>query len=114
MTLADVTYTEQDAVLIVDVRGEIDMSNADALRVALERRIGESIAGTVLDLSAIDYIDSTGIQFIFQVAARLQDRGQPLAVVVPDGSPAREALRYAGVLDQVRAFATAAEAVAGL
>ncbi len=114
MTVADVTYTEQDAVLIVDVRGEIDMSNADALRAALERRIGESMAGTVLDLSEIGYIDSTGIQFIFQVAERLHERGQRLAVVLPDGSPAREALRYAGVLDHVRAFATSSEAVAGL
>ncbi len=114
MTLADVTYTEQGQILLVDVRGEVDMSNADALRAAIERRIAESARGTVLDLTGLAYIDSTGIQLIFHLEARLHDRGQRLGVVLPEGSMAHDALRYAGVLGRVAVFETADGALAGL
>jgi anti-anti-sigma factor len=114
VTLADVVYAEHDQMLVVDVRGEVDMSNADELRAAIERRIAESLRGTVLDLSGLDYIDSTGIQLIFRLGARLDDRGQHLGIVLPAGSPAHDALRYAGVLERLRLFASLEDALAQL
>ena len=114
MTLADLTYTERGEVLVVDVRGEVDLSNAESLRAAIERRIAESLRGTILDLSELRYIDSTGIQLIFNLESRLHDRGQRLGVVLPEGSPARDALSYAGVLGRVPAFASADAALAEL
>lgn len=50
------------------VSGEIDMSNGDRLAEALE-----TVAGpVVLDLSAVDYIDSAGLNVLFAHADRLE------------------------------------------
>jgi anti-anti-sigma factor len=46
----------------------------------------------VLDLSGVGYLDSSGVQMIFELAERLDARQQRLAVVVPEGAPARRVL----------------------
>jgi len=99
VSVADVVSEEHDRVVIVTVRGEIDMSNADALRTELERHVENEALGAVVDLSAVDYIDSTGIQLLYQLSARLETRGQALRVVVGEGSVVADTLRYASALD---------------
>jgi anti-anti-sigma factor len=51
----------------------------------------------VLDLSAVEYLDSAGIYVIFGMRASLQARGQSLVLVIPPQSPVHDALRLSGV-----------------
>lgn len=74
--------------LVVALDGEIDLANADALRARLvdvaER---EAPACLVLDLRAVSYLDSAGVELLFRLGAEVTCA---LSVaVVPDSVPAR-------------------------
>jgi anti-anti-sigma factor len=85
--LADVHFEEHEGSLVARIRGEIDMSNVGELGLGLQNAVAQSAAGLVIDFSETEYLDSAGLQFIFDLGKRLRDRGQRLYLVVPDGSP---------------------------
>jgi anti-anti-sigma factor len=93
------------------VRGEVDAANADALREALELRVDQPARGVVLDLTDVRYIDSAGVQLLFRLRRRLEERSGTLHLVVPPGSPVEDTLRYADVLASLEPHATVDEAV---
>lgn len=97
MRLADLHLTAHKGAVIARLSGEIDMSNAAELRVAITESTPNYSRGVVLDLSAVDYIDSAGIQLLYWLAQNMRHRGQALRVVIPPHSAAHEALRLAGV-----------------
>ncbi|HWC86073.1 MAG TPA: STAS domain-containing protein [Solirubrobacteraceae bacterium] len=89
--LASVTRREEDGLIIAAVKGEIDASNA----THVGRELGDlsnRALGLVVDLSAVDYLDSTGIALLYELHIRLARRGQSLAVVAPAGGAPRRVL----------------------
>ncbi len=77
--------------------GEIDSSNAAELRLALSERLPSASSALVLDLSAVTYLDSSGIHLLFDLGRRLAARRQALRLVVPDGAPMRRVLELCAV-----------------
>lgn len=69
---------------IVEVKGEIDISNVDHLGSALEKASARSPKGFVVDASGISYVDAVGLRAIFATWRRLTTRGGVLALVVSD------------------------------
>jgi anti-anti-sigma factor len=112
MTLADVRFEEIGQSVIAHVTGEIDLSNAAALGRAIEDEMPNSILGLALDLTGVDYMDSAGIQLLFQLKENLRFRGQALALIVPFASAASDALRLAGVVARITTFETVDAALA--
>ena len=53
--------------------------------------------GLVLDLSAVTFLDSTGLRLVFRLARRLRDRQQSLRLVVPEGARISRVLSLSGV-----------------
>lgn len=86
-----------EAVPVARIEGEIDISNADDVRDALEQLVGNAAVGLVLDLSDVRYIDSAAVHLILRLASQLQKRRQKLHAVVP----ADEAVRHVLVLTAV-------------
>jgi anti-anti-sigma factor len=84
--LADPTVEVVDRVVIARVNGEIDMSNVGDLSASLVTQIPNDALGVALDLTALRYLDSAGIQMVYDLRERLQNRGQKLRLVVPPGS----------------------------
>jgi anti-sigma B factor antagonist len=99
--LADVDISVQETVVIARLAGEIDLSNARGLEEAIASSTPNHAMTVVVDLSALDYIDSAGIQLIYQLREQLSTRGQVLKLVIPPTSPAADALRMAGVMSQL-------------
>ena len=99
--LATLHATREDDTVFATVAGEVDPSNARALGRELTVSVPNDAMAVVLDLSEVTYLDSSGVQMIFEFSERLEGRQQRLAVVVPDGAPARK------VLDIVALDATA-------
>ena len=64
------THTEIGHCL-VEVRGDIDLSNVEALEAELGRLSNKAI---VLDLSQVEFIDLTGVALLFRTAGRLTVR----------------------------------------
>jgi anti-sigma B factor antagonist len=95
--LADVQFTHHDQIVVAGVTGEIDLSNTAGIeRVIAEAMTNEELA-LILDLSQVDYLDSAGIQLLYQLRERLRVRSQVLRLVIPASSPANHALKLAGI-----------------
>jgi anti-anti-sigma factor len=95
--LSQIEFEERDAALIGWLNGEVDGSNANELGRALLERLPTSAHGMVLEMSGVNYLDSAGVELIFQLARRLRDRRQRLRLIVPDGSPLRRVLAICDV-----------------
>jgi anti-anti-sigma factor len=90
--LAQIAVERQGDVFIAILTGEIDPSNARDLSRELTDAVPNAAMGVVLDLSAVQYLDSSGVQLLFELADRLAARQQRLAVAVPPDAPARRVL----------------------
>jgi anti-anti-sigma factor len=63
----------EDGVAVLDLAGDVSATAEQGLREAYELVEGEPVV--VLDFSAVDYINSTGIALIVGVLAQAQARG---------------------------------------
>ena len=95
--LADVQFEDHDGNPVARVRGEIDLSNVDLVGTTLQKSVEQEAAGLVVDFTDTRYLDSAGLQFIFDLGKRLRDRGQRLYLVVPESSPVQAVLGYVNV-----------------
>jgi stage II sporulation protein AA (anti-sigma F factor antagonist) len=114
LSLADVRFSDRGQALVATVTGEVDLSNAEGIRTAISEAIPNGKQAVILDLSQLDYLDSAGIQLIYQLREDLRARGQDLRLVIPPGSPATDALRLAGVQRHLETSATVDEALRDL
>jgi anti-anti-sigma factor len=96
MNLGDVQITLAQHALVARLTGEIDMSNAEEMGATVIGATPNEARGVVLDLSAVDYLDSAGIYVIYGMRASLQARGQSMILVMPEQSPVYDALRLSG------------------
>jgi anti-anti-sigma factor len=109
--LADVEFEPNDHAVVARVTGEVDLSNAENLGSALLDSMPNREHGLILDLSAVAYLDSAGIQLIYQLRERLRTRGQGLRLVIPASSPSHDALRLAGLTQHVEMADSVEEAI---
>src|SRR4051812_23106900 len=99
-----------DSGHLVIASGELDVAATPRLSTVL------AMAGTgagqrvVLDLVAVDFIDSTALGTILKAASQLEEGGHLLAVVVPDG-PVRRLLEMTNLTGRFRLFPTRAQAL---
>ncbi len=93
---AAVELVERGPLLRVRMTGEVDLSNAAELETAIVELMPNEAAGMVLDLSALSYLDSSGIRMLLTLVGRFAWRGQQLAIVSPPGSRVRNVLQLAG------------------
>ena len=112
MRLAELDVSRNDRVVIARVTGEIDMSNAEELRAAVSAAIPQDAVALVLDLTAVEYLDSAGIRLLYRLRDDVQARRQRLQVVIAPSSRVADVLRLGGVSDQVGAVETLDAALA--
>lgn len=100
-TTADIAIERRGEWIVARVAGELDMSNCSYVRDELMRSIPGDADGLVVDLSETIYLDSAGIELLFELARRLGRHRQDLRIAMPDASPLRRVLE----LTDVRAVA---------
>ncbi len=110
--LATFSVERDDAVVVGALSGEVDLSNAAELVRTITEAVPNSARGLVLDLSAISYIDSSGVRLVLSLAGSLRWRRQELVIVAPEGSSCRRVLTLAGIEGSVALEATAGSALA--
>jgi anti-sigma B factor antagonist len=66
---ADVTF-DAYGVPTIKLTGEIDMSNVEALRRTIEPIVARAPERVIFDLSALSFMDSSGIALLLQVSAK--------------------------------------------
>ena len=97
----------------VAVRGEVDVGVVQDLETAIDAAIRDSVGAFIVDLSDLDFIDSSGLHVLLRARALLSREDRELAVVCPYG-PVRRALELSGVSDLFVLYGSRDEAVAAL
>ena len=66
-------FNEKEDVWDIGLSGEIDIYNADELKSAINRLIGEKEKSIVFNCDELNYIDSTGLGVLAAAANRIKD-----------------------------------------
>jgi anti-sigma B factor antagonist len=78
-----VTVSAEGGRATVYLRGELDLSGVDRAREAIEQAEAGGDSLLVLDLSELEFIDSTGLEVLLRAARRAHDSGRRLIVQKP-------------------------------
>ena len=90
--LVDVVIEDRDGVVIAQVTGELDIAGASTTGDAIASAVPTSARGLIVDFSQLEFIDSSGVAMLFNLARRLNGRRQQLRVVAPEGGPVTRVL----------------------
>jgi anti-anti-sigma factor len=86
-------------VELISVSGDLDVATIDRFWGEISAA-GASGQPLLLDLTTLDFMDSTGLRGVL----RAVDRGSPVAVVIESGSQVARILEIAGVDDLIQVF----------
>jgi anti-anti-sigma factor len=112
--LANLFVWRREQVVVAGITGEVDVSNAQALLRAISGEVGAAARGLVLDLGGLDFMDSSGVHVLFELAARMHRRRLGFAIVLPPSSPPRRVLELSGPQPMDWAHATEEAAIAAV
>jgi len=80
---------------VVRLAGELDLYNADQVKVALGTACDDSPQRVVVDLSEVEFIDSTALGVLIEAKTKL-DNGRAFLLAAP-GLETRRALQISGL-----------------
>jgi anti-anti-sigma factor len=112
--LATLRIRERGSIVMAVVEGEIDLSNAPELLGDLTAAVSNSARGLLLDLTGLEFLDSSGVHMLYDVADRLATRQQRFAVVLEADAPPRRAIELSGVEPAAWLHADLSSALAAL
>jgi anti-anti-sigma factor len=82
----------------IALSGQFDIASADDASRALQALLNRGLGVVVIDLSRLDFMDSTGVRFLVEGRDSARDLGVKLSLVL-GGDPVRRVLAVAGVMD---------------
>jgi anti-sigma B factor antagonist len=109
--LFDLTVTDRDNCAVLAVTGELDVATAPQLRQEAVRLASSGCTHLVIDLSGVDFLDSTGLGVIVGVLKRLRTHGGELAVAGAENH-VRKVFDITRISDIVSMYDTADDACA--
>ena len=110
MSGLELRIEKRDDVQVAHVGGEIDISNVRALGAEIESAISNRSFGIVIDLSDTRYLDSAGVNLLFELSDQLERRQQKLHVVVPPTSRVNRVLTMVSIESRMAVHTTVDEA----
>jgi anti-sigma B factor antagonist len=90
--LVGLDIEERGDVVVARMTGELDISGAPHAGERIADAVPTSARGLVVDMSELDFIDSSGVAMLFGLVRRLSSRRQELRVVAPQGRPVARVL----------------------
>ena len=91
--------------MIITPQGDLDIASVDAFRATLATALDQT-GGVIVDLSDIDFLDSSGLGAIVEASEQLRGQGRELAVVAPRGTTAAVLLTLARLRRRLAVFET--------
>ena len=74
-----------EEVVLVRLTGELDISVTQSTGQRIAAAVPSSANGVVVDMTGLEFIDSSGISMLFGLARRVGSHRQQLRVVAPVG-----------------------------
>jgi len=85
--------------------GDLDASSSTRFTEAVEFAVWGTAGAFVLDLTDVEFLDSSGLHALLRARAVLAREDRPLALLCPPGT-ARRVLDLAGTLDTFAAYSS--------
>jgi anti-anti-sigma factor len=82
-----------DDVVVARLTGELDISAADRTGKKIAAAVPSSARGLVVDMSELEFMDSSGVSMLFTLARQVGSHRQQLRVVAPPGRPVSRVLQ---------------------
>jgi anti-anti-sigma factor len=89
-------FGSDDGVVIARITGDLDLSNLQTFHAALIDAMPNDAHALVVDLTAVNFLDSSGVETLFRLQRSLAVRHQRFAVAIPAEAPTRRALELSG------------------
>ena len=70
-----------DGAIVLAVSGELDLASSPALEEALERVYRSDCSLVIMDLRALEFMDSTGLSVLIRAQQRSHDAGRRFGLV---------------------------------
>lgn len=103
------TRVQEDRTVVV-AAGEIDLYTAPTLQTQLTEVVRDGPAHVVIDLSGVEFCDSTGMNVLLVALKRVRERDGSLALAGPQ-SPVRRILEITGLDTVFAVYPTVDEAL---
>jgi anti-sigma B factor antagonist len=100
-----------DSVALVAVEGDVDMYSSPDLRQTLQRLTSDRVKVIAVDLSAVDFMDSSGIATLVQALKEARPYGGEIRLARPGGNVMR-VLKLSNLTSLFPVFETVDEACA--
>ena len=90
--LVQLEIEQRGEIVVARVSGELDLAGAPGTGDLIAEAVPTSARGLVVDMTTLEFIDSSGIAMLFGLARRLASRRQELRVVAPGGRAVKRVL----------------------
>jgi anti-sigma B factor antagonist len=77
----EVEVRDRDRAVVVGVTGELDLASSPALEQELETGAASDAEVVIVDLRALEFMDSTGLSVLVRANERAAEQGKRFAVV---------------------------------
>jgi len=104
--------SEGEPYTLVELVGEADVTNSDALRDVLDAEVAKEPRTLIIDLSGLRFMDSSALHALLRVNRSLDRQGGVLALVSPQPAVAK-ILRLTTADRLIPVFGSVAEAAEG-
>jgi anti-sigma B factor antagonist len=106
--MMEIRVTRAGTIDVVQVVGEVDLSNVGELDDALREALADDTTSCLLDLSQLSFLDSSVVQCLLRWHAEAQlSAREALAVTTGAGTPALRLLTLTGVVQALPLFTSA-------
>ncbi len=106
-----VEHDPVEGALLVTASGELDLAAPPRLATVLSIATAGAEPGGVLDLTEVDFIDSTALGAIMHASTEAEATGKQMLVVALDG-PVRRLLEITNLTGRFRVYPSRADALA--
>lgn len=96
----DVDVRDGDRAVVIGVTGELDLASSPALEHELENGPPSHAEVVIIDLRALEFMDSTGLSVLVRAHQRATEKGQQF-VVVRGPQQVQRLLSLTGVADRL-------------
>jgi anti-sigma B factor antagonist len=108
-----VEHDPVDGALLVTASGELDLAAAPRLATVLSIATAGAEPTLVLDLTDVDFIDSTALGAIMHASTEAEATGKQMLVVALDG-PVRRLLEITNLTGRFRVYPSREDALAAV
>ncbi len=106
--------SDVDGVRLLEVFGELDLATAPRLCALIDAARTHRVKRLVIDLTGVDFCDSTGLRALLGASREMRVSGGRLAVACLPGGAVARLFELVGARESLGAFDTPREALASV